>query len=238
MAGTVRIALVGDHDPRITAHAAIPPALDLAAAVVGCRAEPVWTATDTVGDDPAGRLGDCAGVWCVPGSPYASLDGALRAIRWARESPRPYLGTCGGFQHALLEYARNALGLTAADHAESNPDTELPLVSALECPLTETPGEVRFEPGSLAGRAYGRDSVTETYNCRFGLNPRYAEAFARGPLRFTGFDAAGAPRVAELPGHPFFVATLYQPERSARTGQAHPLIVAFLRAAARPTTAA
>jgi len=83
-----------------------------------------------------------AGFWCVPGSPYRDMDGALRTIRFARETRCPFLGTCGGFQHAVIEYARSVLGLTDADHMESNPDAELPLIIALACRLAPTTGRL------------------------------------------------------------------------------------------------
>src|SRR5204862_344720 len=79
------------------------------------------------------RLSPFDAIWCVPNSPYASMEGALCAIRFARESGRPFLGTCGGFQHTIIEYARNVLGFHEADHAESNPAAALPLISRLAC---------------------------------------------------------------------------------------------------------
>src|SRR5205809_607084 len=75
------------------------------------------------------------GIWCVPGSPYRSMDGALRANRFARENGRPFLGTCGGFQHAIIESLRNVAGLKHADHAESNPDAKMPVIVRLACSL-------------------------------------------------------------------------------------------------------
>src|SRR5262249_3809718 len=115
----------GDFDPSVPAHQAIPKALRLSGERLGVSVEPLWTHTSTLGPDVA-PLTDCAGIWCVPASPYADADGALAAIRYARESGRPFLGTCGGFQHALIEYARNALGRAEADHAETSPDATMP----------------------------------------------------------------------------------------------------------------
>lgn len=98
----LRIALVGDYSPQVTAHAAIPKALALVAEHLGCCVEPVWMATGRLDGNAAAELGPFDGVWCVPASPYASMEGALAAIRFARETSRPFLGTCGGFQHAVL----------------------------------------------------------------------------------------------------------------------------------------
>jgi CTP synthase (UTP-ammonia lyase) len=90
---------------------------------------------------------------------------------------------------------------------------------------------VAFGDGSRVRSIYGRPEAEETYHCRFGLNAAHRTLVEDGRLQFTGFDDHGEPRVAELAGHPFFMATLYQPERSALAGRAHPLVSAFLRTA-------
>jgi CTP synthase (UTP-ammonia lyase) len=156
----------------------------------------------------------------------------LAAIRFAREHGRPFLGTCGGFQHALLEYARHVCGLETAGHAESDPGTEDPVIAPLACELVEAAGEIFATPGSRLADAFGNRPAIETYHCRYGLNPRYEERLVSGPLRVTGRDASGEVRAIELDGHPFFVATLFQPERAALEGRAHPLINAFVASAA------
>jgi CTP synthase (UTP-ammonia lyase) len=227
---TVRVALIGDHDPAITAHRAIPLALERAAQAAGCAVEAGWIATPVPERDAAGVLGEYDAIWCVPGSPYASMDGALAAIRCARESGVPFLGTCGGFQHALIEYARNVLGLAEADHAESNPAAAMPLIAPLSCSLAEATGAITLGEGTCIRAIYGRAEVTEGFNCNFGVNPRYQELLHDGRLHITGVDSAGAVRVVELDAHPFFIATLFQPERSALRGETHPLIVAFIQA--------
>ena len=131
----VRIGLVGDYNAGVTAHLAIPRALELAGAAICAQVGATWLATEML-DGPAGAdLTGFDALWCVPASPYASVDGALRAIRFARETGRPFLGTCGGFQHALIEYARDVLGFTEADHAESNQEAEMPLIAPLACVL-------------------------------------------------------------------------------------------------------
>src|SRR5205814_301874 len=117
-----------------------------------------WVATRDV-HDAARDLKNFDAVWVVPASPYQNMNGALDAIRWARETRRPFLGTCGGFQHALIEFARHVAGLTAADHAETNPAAETLVVAPLACALKEKSGTVRFTPGSLIHAAYGSDAA-------------------------------------------------------------------------------
>ena len=230
MPSTVRIALIGDHDEAITAHRAIPLALELAAASVGCSVVPDWIATVELSNS-AEQLADYQAVWCVPGSPYASMDGALNAIRYARERNVPFLGTCGGFQHALIEYARNVLGLAEADHAESNPDAAFALITPLSCSLAEATGAINLHDGTRIREIYGQPVVVEGFNCNFGVNPEYQDLLRDGRLHISATDAAGDVRVVELDDHPFFIATLYQPERSALRGMVHPLVAAYLQAA-------
>ncbi len=228
MATPIRIALIGDSDATIPAHQAIPLALRNAANVLDNPVLFTWLATDELTD--ATKLEDFDGIWCVPGSPYRDMDGALRAIRFAREQHRPFLGTCGGFQHAVIEYARNVLGWTDADHGETAPDSPRAVISLLSCALVEATGSVRLRPGSRIANAYGREQATEGYRCRFGLNPAFQAALVAGPLRVAAEDEDGEIRAIELDDHPFFVATLFQPERAALRGETPMLVAAFVQA--------
>jgi CTP synthase (UTP-ammonia lyase) len=222
-------ALIGEYSLDVPAHQAIPRALELACAATGGEAVWRWVHTGDI-RNATHDLADYAAVWLVPGSPYANMRGALDAIRWARESGRPFLGTCGGFQHALVDFARNVTGLPGADHAESNECAEAAVVTPLDCPLVEKSGPLHFESGSQLHLAYGCDRAIESYHCRFGLNAAFRTRLEKAGLRFSGLDDAQEVRAFELPSHPFFIGTLFQPERSALRGEVHPLICAFLRA--------
>ena len=228
----LKIALIGDQNPAVKAHVAIPKALRLAGDSIGGTIEATWIHTDQLYGNAANRLRDFQGIWCVPASPYVSMEGALNAIRFAREDKVPFLGTCGGSQHALIEYCRNVLGLTNADHAESNPDAMFALIAPLPCALRETESRIRLVDGSRLRSIYGCAEVTEPFNCGFGLNPKHHEIFESTKLRISGFGEDGIARAVELDDHPFFIATLFQPERSAFNNISHPLVVAFLKAAA------
>lgn len=227
---TVTVALVGDRRDTVVAHRCIPHALELASPP-NLTVVPKWIHTTELAETSSPLQG-CSGVWLVPASPYASTEGALRAVRYARETPLPFLGTCGGVQHAFLEFARNVAKLPDAEHAEVNPGARVPLLVELSCGLIEQDGEVRFTPGSRLRRVYGVDRANETYHCRFGLNPGYRTQLEAAGLHFTAFDDAGDVRGGELPNHPFFLGTLFQPERSALRDVRHPLIVAFVAAIA------
>lgn len=225
------VALIGDYNPTVVAHKAIPAALDRAAAEGGLRVGWTWVHTSGLGAEIVQQLDGFSALWCIPGSPYASTAGAVAAIRFARETGRPFLGTCAGFQHALLEYAEAVWGLSTAAHAELDPEAPEPVIALLDCALVEAIGEVWVAPGSRLAAIYGATRGTETYHCRYGLSPRYAARLEVGPLRVSARDGSGDVRAVELEGHPFFIATLYQPERAALAGRSHPLIAAYVAAA-------
>ena len=232
---TLRLALVGDRDDAKTAHQANPLALALAAAELGLAVDARWIGSDALPATDAATAALLAGfdaLWCPPGSPYRDADGVLRAIRAAREGGLPFLGTCSGFQHAALEYARTVLGWADAGHAESTPDAARPVVAPLACALVEQREPLRLAAGSRLAGAYGVVETVEGYRCRYGLNPRYADALLAGPLRASAFSPDGEVRAIELDGHPFFVGTLFQPERAALDGATPPLVRALLVAAA------
>jgi len=218
------VALIGDYDASVPAHQAIPLALEMA----GARFE--WLPTGQITDTT--RLTEFDGVWCVPASPYRSMDGALTAIRFARENARPFLGTCGGFQHAVLEYARNVLGWTDAEHGESAPGAQRLVITPLECSLVEATDPVILRSGTRIADAYQRSEIVEGYRCRYGINPEFLEQITSRDLRVAGEDRNGDVRALELQSHPFFVATLFQPERAALRGVRPPLVNAFVRACA------
>jgi CTP synthase (UTP-ammonia lyase) len=235
-----RIALVGDRDPQKLAHVAIPRALELARHNLGVRLDWDWIATDLV-FEAARTLDGFAGIWVVPGSPYRDMNGALGAIRYAREERVPFLGTCGGFQHALIEFARNVAGIGDADHAETAPAISAPgksatgervegpslVITPLSCSMVEASDEISFTPGSRLHGLFAGQPARGEYHCNYGPNPHLESA----GLRFTGFAGNGDIRAGELPSHPFFIGTLFQPERSALRGERHPVIEAFVQAA-------
>jgi CTP synthase (UTP-ammonia lyase) len=228
MTTAIRIGLIGDYNETVTAHQAIPRALELAAGALGASVDYEWVPTQEIAEDL--RIRDFDGLWCVPASPYRSTEGALRAIRFAREQGRPFLGTCGGFQHAVIEYARNVLGWIDAEHAETAPNAARLVITPLACALVEKTDTIRLHKGSILAAAYGCLEATEGYHCSYGINLAFLSAITSGPLRVSAEDRAGEVRAVELEGHPFFVATLFQPERAALAGKVPPLVAAFVRA--------
>ncbi|MGE8335589.1 CTP synthase C-terminal region-related (seleno)protein [Pseudomonas laurylsulfatiphila] len=226
----IRIALIGDYDPQVTAHQAIPVALEMATEHSGLNVQWQWLATDEIHAETP--LHPFDGFWCVPASPYRHMDGALLAIRFAREQRRPFLGTCGGFQHAVLEYARNVLGWLDAEHGETAPDAARALLTPLSCALVEAVDSIHLAEGSLIAQAYESAEIREGYRCRYGVNPQFEGELLERGLHAVGHDSQQGLRAVELSGHPFFVATLFQPERAALGGVLPPLVGALVQACA------
>lgn len=224
----LRIALVGDYNASVLAHKAIPLAIDDAAAVLNLDVDYDWLHTTEVksGEDLVGY----DAVWVVPASPYQNEDGALVAIRYARENSIPFLGTCGGFQHAIIEYARNVMGWSDASHAETAQQGRM-VIAPLACSLVEKNDTIELRPNTLIAKAYGKTEIVEGYHCNYGVSDAFARALADQPLKVTGWDEEGAIRAVELATHPFFVATLFQHERASLVGKPAPLVQALLFAA-------
>ncbi len=228
------IAILGDHDPGRPTHQSTEAALRHSSRAVGTTLEARWFGTESLLDDATlEELASYAGVWCTTGSPFRSLDGALRGIRSARERGVPFLGTCSGFQHAVLELARNVLGIRDATHGEYEGSPPDALIAALECSLAGKWFEVEMQSGCRAAACYGRTRAREQFQCSYGIHPCWqAELLERG-LPIVGFADDGTPRILELPDHPFFVATLFVPQARSRPEEPHPLVTGFLRAAQR-----
>ena len=226
---TKNIALIGDYNNHIIAHTAIPLALELSSKSSHVNINWSWIETEILHRDCTEILAKFSAIWIVPGSPYKNMEGVLKAIRFARETGRPFLGTCGGFQHALIEYARNVCHIAYADHAETNPKGEELVVTPLQCSLVEKTDQIFFKPGTYLYSIFNQKPTTGDYHCQYGLNPTWRSRFESASLCFSGYDSTGEVRAFELPGHPFFIGVLFQPERTALRSISHPLIEAFVK---------
>jgi len=139
----------------------------------------------------------------------------------------PFLATCAGFQHAILEFGRNVLKIRdAASEEYTNVGAPL-FISRLSCSLIGNLMPVRLEAGSRARDAYGSDHAVERYYCNFGLNSRWEPPLTSAGLLITGRDSDGHARIIELRSHPFFIATLFVPQTSSAIHSPHPLIRTF-----------
>ncbi len=244
----IRLAIIGDFDRGVTAHEGIDSSLARVQQSVWPDLSWEWWHTSLLPEHPLEIpevIGVPDGVWCAPATPYAKGEGALAAIRYARETDTPFLGTCGGLQHAIIEFVRNVLGDADADHAEVNPNAATLAITALSCELVEVAAPVHPVPGTRFGALYAAGD-REEYHCRYGINPQYLERLEARGLRCCARDDGGEWRAVELESHCFFVGTLFQPERRAlRAGvgvaagvpgggtdaEVHPVVTHFVGAA-------
>jgi CTP synthase (UTP-ammonia lyase) len=237
MSRTLTVGMIGDQLPEYkrAQHAAVEM-IARAAAALGVEADVRWLATPTLeAPDAEALLAEADALWASPGSPYLSLEGALKGIRFARERGWPLLGSCAGFQHIVLEYARNVMGIADAAHQEYEPDAPTLLLTALVCPVATKVLKINLQPDSFPARVYGRTEIEEYYYCNFGINPEFQRAVDEAGLKVVGTDQDGEPRVLQLPDQRFYVATLFVPGASLTEGVVemegpHPLVEAFLQA--------
>jgi CTP synthase (UTP-ammonia lyase) len=221
------IALLGEYTSTFPPHASTNAAIEHSQRMLGTAVSANWLSTEDV--EPK-LFQHYSGLWVAPGSPYKSMEKALWAIRYARENHIPCFGTCGGFQHIVLEYARNVLGFKDAQHAEYDPYASKLFISQLVCSLAGREMQLSFVPGSQVAEIYGRLSAREHYYCNFGVNPECIPELKRGPLKISGSDMEGEVRVIEYPGHPFFIGTLFVPQTRSTPEVPHPLVTAFVGA--------
>ncbi|PPK77457.1 glutamine amidotransferase class I [Methylobacter tundripaludum] len=221
------IALLGEYTPTFPPHVSTNAAINHAQQLLDVDITANWVSTEDIDS----RLFEhYSGIWVAPGSPYKSMELTLWAIRYARENKIPCFGTCGGFQHMVIEYARNVLGVKGAQHAEYDPSASSLFISQLACSLAGREMQLSFEPGSRVAAIYGGLSAKEHYYCNFGVNPDCIDELKQGPLKVSGSDAEGEIRVIEHPDHPFFIGTLFVPQMRSIPERPHPLVTAFLRA--------
>ena len=184
---------------------------------------------DRVFSVATGKLDILAAMWAGSRLP-SRLRRRRVSVGVARRSGLPLLGTCGGFQYTVLEFAREVAGLDAAQ-AELDHDAERPLIEQLACSLVGQERTVTTVPGTRLAAICGEQPFTGLHWCSFGLADAYVERLeAHGLVISAHADDAGVEGI-ELPSHPFFLATLFQPQIGSLAGKPlHPLLAAFAAA--------
>ena len=243
MSEPIRIGILGDFNPEFRSHHATNDSLQHAARKLGIAVESAWLPTPSLLEPTAATvLESFDGLWASPGSPYKSFDGMLKGIEFARVHDWPFLGTCGGFQYALIECARNVLGITDATTAEEDPKAKNIIVYPVACAVPNRAGdapklsgrvsEIRLRPGSYLAGYYGKETVEEEFFCNYELNPEFEWTAMEAGFPVVARGAHEECRAIESPAHRFFIATLFQPQLSSNDTKPHPLVLAFVQAAA------
>ena len=242
MSDAVRIGILGDFNPEFRSHHATNEALQHASATLNMPVESGWISTPSVLEPNAQKmLESFDGIWAAPGSPYKSFDGMLKGIEFARRRDWPFLGTCGGFQYALIECARNVLGIKDADTAENNSGSKNIVIYPVACAVPDRAQgapklsgpipEIRLRPGSYLQSFYMKDTVVEEFFCNFEVNPDYEWAAMEAGFPVVARGPQDEIRAIESPTHLFYIATLFQPQLSSKPKKPHPLVLAFVQAA-------
>jgi CTP synthase (UTP-ammonia lyase) len=227
----IHIAVLGDRNLEHVTHRE----LDAALALFPDWARGEWVATDS---DVHAALDRADGVWIVSGGPYRDDDAVYAAIRHLRERGMPLLATCSGFQYVVIELARSLAGIDA-HHAETDPDAEALVAAPLACSLVGEERMVTCVPGTRLAELCGTEPFPGFHWCNYGLADEFVDALTAAGVVISAHAPDAGVEGIELPGHPFFAATLFQPQVGALAGRPlHPLIDAFLETAraAQPST--
>lgn len=186
------------------------------------------------------KLSGVDGVLVAPGFGSRGIDGKLDAVRWARENKIPFFGICLGMQCAVIEFARNVLGLSDAHSTEIKEYTLNPVISLMaeQKSITNLGGTMRLgsytcavEENSNAYKAYGELTVEERHRHRFEFNNDYTEQFKKAGMVPTGINPdSELVEIVEIPDHPYFIGVQFHPEYKSTVAEPHPLFVSFIRA--------
>ncbi|WP_027086147.1 CTP synthase C-terminal region-related (seleno)protein [Cohnella panacarvi] len=225
----MKFAIIGEFDSSFKPHQVTNDAIRHSLHSMNRSVDWNWISTEEVLSDKEGILNSYSGFWIAPGSPYKRMEGALDVIRHCRMNNVPLLGTCGGYQHIVIEYARNVLFIEDAEHAEYDPYASNLVVNKLVCSLAGKALDIKVDKESRTYRIYNRIRIKEEYYCNFGLNPEYQEKLHQAGLKTVGSDDDNESRIVELSNHRFFVGTLFVPQLLSTQEQPHCLITEFLR---------
>lgn len=225
------VAIIGDFNGDSKSHVATNTALVHSAKHLGLSLSYDWVGTETI----AGRFERIVSAYdaflIAPGGPCRDRDAVLRVIQYARLNGHPVLGTCGGFQQMVIEYARNVLLMEDAEHAEYRPDATALVVTPLTCNLKGRPLEIILKAGEpWVWAIYGSSPILESYNCSYGIAPDYQSLFDQSGFVNVGTDDTGEARILQLRGHRFFIAALFLSQINSAPGNPNKLITAFLQA--------
>lgn len=226
----MKIAIIGEYNKDFRPHTATNESIEHSRILIDEEFIAEWVPTDFVEENLEAVIKKYDGFWIAPGSPYKSLKGAIALIKHTRISSIPTLGTCGGFQHMVIEFARNVLGLEDAEHAEYDPYASKLVVNPLTCDLKGEPLEIEIiSKESKTFSIYGSHRIKEKYYCNFGLNPSYQETINENGFKIVGSDKYREARILELENHPFFIATLFVPQDNSTVESPHKLVTEFIR---------
>lgn len=240
----VNIGLVGKYVELKDAYKSISEAFIHASAATQCRVRIRWVHSEKLEDEPeriGEYLGGLNGILVAPGFGSRGIEGKIMAVRYARENAIPFLGICLGMQCAVIEFARDVLGLKDANSVEMMASTTHPVIDMMEeqKQITNMGGTMRLgaypcrlKMGSKIHAAYQQDLISERHRHRYEFNNAYLKDFEQAGMIATGFNPeSDLVEVVEIPSHPYFIGVQYHPEYRSTVEEPSPLFVSFVRAA-------
>ena len=238
----VTIALVGKYVELKDSYKSIAEAFIHAGSATETKVNLLWIkAEDLLTEEYLHQLlGKTQGILVAPGFGERGIEGKINAVRFAREKRIPFFGICLGMQCAVVEFARNVLGLQDASSAEMNPNTQHPVINLMEdqkevvnkggtMRLGAYPCEVK--KGTKAYSAYAKTLISERHRHRYEFNNSYLPAFEAAGMVPTGINPeSNLVEIIELKNHPYFVGVQFHPELKSTVLNPHPLFVRFIKA--------
>jgi CTP synthase len=239
---SVTIGLIGKYVELQDAYKSILEAFVHAGALNECRVNVSNVHSEHITVDNAHeKLGHLDGLLVAPGFGLRGIEGKIVAIQYARQTGLPFFGICLGMQMAVIEFARNVLGLPKAHSTEMDAQTPDPVIDMMEeqKKITKMGGTMRLgsypcdiAEGSLAHHIYEELHISERHRHRWEFNSAYTEAFEKAGMRLSGRNPdSSLVEIVELPTHPFFIGVQYHPELKSTVERPAPLFVHFVAAA-------
>lgn len=240
--GEVTIALVGKYVSLHDAYKSIVESFIHAGAANEVKVNLRWVYSgDVTNENAASLLGGVNGILVAPGFGERGIEGKIAATRYARENGIPFLGICLGMQMAVVEFARDVLGLKNAHSFEIDPTTPDPVIDLMESQkeITDKGGTMRLgawqcsvAKDSKAYQIYQSEEINERHRHRYELNLKYLDAIEQAGMKATGRNAdTGLVDIVEIPSHPWFFGVQFHPEYRSKVEAPHPLFVGFVKAA-------
>ena len=240
--GKVTIGLIGKYLELQDAYKSILESFIHAGAMNECQVQVVNVHSEFITDDNVTeKLAGLDGLLVAPGFGHRGVEGKIVAVKFARENGLPFFGICLGMQMAVIEFARNVLGLKDAHSTEMNPDTPDPVIDLMDeqKKVTAKGGTMRLgsypcdiKENTLAYRIYEQPQISERHRHRWEFNNSYLERFETAGMIASGKNpGTGLVEIVELPNHPFFVGVQYHPELKSTVENPQPIFVHFIKAA-------
>ena len=233
--------LVGKYVELPDAYKSIYESFVHAGAMNECKVKVIPIHSESLIEGVAEKLANFDGVLVAPGFGERGIEGKINSIQFVRENNIPFFGICLGMQCAVVEYAKNVMGLKDAASSEVNPNSSNIMIHLMEDQkkITSKGGTMRLgayncklAKGSLAHKIYGKSNIEERHRHRYEFNNEYLERIEAAGMKASGVNPDnGLIEIIELPSHPFFVGVQFHPELKSTVENPHPIFVAFVKAA-------